>query len=314
MAALALAPRARAGRTRRHGSRARRRRRGTLNYIGTIVYQHGARVETSRLVHLNDGGSEFEKLVNLDGPAREVIRSQGEVRCYYPDAKIVRIEPRTFRNVFPSLSPQQQKALAQFYDFRKAEAGRVAGARGAGVGVRAEGRPALRPQVLGRHRDRPAAQGAPHQRDAARSSSSSRSPTSRSAREIDRDMVKPTWAAGAARLAGAAGRRRATSSCSDTGWVVGQAAARASPRSSRASARCAASRDPVAHLVYSDGLVAVSVFIEPSRRRRSATSALSQPGRHQRLRRARSTTTSSPCWARRPAATVRQIAQSVVRR
>ena len=38
-------------------------------------------------------GSEFEKLVNLEGPAREVIRMNGEVRCYYPDAKIIRIEP-----------------------------------------------------------------------------------------------------------------------------------------------------------------------------------------------------------------------------
>jgi sigma-E factor negative regulatory protein RseB len=98
-----------------------------LNYVGTIVYEHGGRVETSRLVHLNDAGGEFEKLTNLDGPAREVIRSHGEVRCYYPDAKIVRIEPRTFRNAFPSLSPQQLRSLAEFYDFRKAEAGRVAG-------------------------------------------------------------------------------------------------------------------------------------------------------------------------------------------
>ena len=56
-----------------------------------------------------------------------MIRRHGEVRCYYPDAKIVRVEPRTFRNAFPSLSPQQQKALAEYYDFRKAEAGRVAG-------------------------------------------------------------------------------------------------------------------------------------------------------------------------------------------
>ena len=97
------------------------------NYMGTIVYQHGGHVETSRLVHLFDNGSEFEKLVNLEGPAREVIRSNGEVRCFYPDARIVRIEPRTFRNAFPSLSPQQRAALADYYHFRMAERGRVAG-------------------------------------------------------------------------------------------------------------------------------------------------------------------------------------------
>src|SRR6478735_817032 len=59
-----------------------------LNYVGTIVYQRGATVETSRLVHLYDLGEEYDKLVNLEGPAREVIRSHGEVRCYYPDAKL----------------------------------------------------------------------------------------------------------------------------------------------------------------------------------------------------------------------------------
>src|SRR5439155_22133568 len=76
---------------------------------------------------LNDRGNEMEKLVNLDGPAREVIRSRGEARCYYPEAKIIRIEPRSFRNAFPAVSPAEQKALTDYYDFRKAEAGRVAG-------------------------------------------------------------------------------------------------------------------------------------------------------------------------------------------
>ena len=82
-----------------------------LDYVGTIVYQIGPRVESSRITHLNDNGQEFAKLVNLDGPAREVVRSQGEVRCYYPDAKLMRIEPGTFRNVFPSLLPEQQQSL-----------------------------------------------------------------------------------------------------------------------------------------------------------------------------------------------------------
>src|SRR5487761_2241663 len=98
-----------------------------LNYIGTILYQIGPRVETSHITHLNDSGREFEKLVNLDGPARELIRTHGEVRCYYPDAKLVRVEPRTFRNVFPSLSPQQQQSLSRFYDFRVIGDDRVSG-------------------------------------------------------------------------------------------------------------------------------------------------------------------------------------------
>ena len=99
----------------------------TLNYTGTIVYQRAAGVETARLIHVNDGGEEYEKLFNLDGPAREVIRRDGEVRCYYPDAKVVRVEPRTFRNAFPSLSPQQLSSLGQYYTVRKGGVSRVAG-------------------------------------------------------------------------------------------------------------------------------------------------------------------------------------------
>src|SRR5690606_34371596 len=126
LAALGQAPAVRAEDAAQWLGRAANAAR-SLTYTGTIIFQYGGRVETSRLLHLNDEGAEFEKLVNLEGPAREVIRSAGEVRCYSPVAKIGRIEPRTFRNVFPSLSPQQLAALTQFYDFRKAETARVAG-------------------------------------------------------------------------------------------------------------------------------------------------------------------------------------------
>ena len=98
-----------------------------LSYTGTIVYQRGPEVETARIVHVSDGGEELEKLVSLDGPAREVIRNKGEVRCYYPDAKLVRVEPRTFRNAFPSLSAKQLESLAKYYTVKKAGTVRVAG-------------------------------------------------------------------------------------------------------------------------------------------------------------------------------------------
>ena len=128
LAATVVAVPARAGRGRRCLALARRQRRAKQNYVGTIVYQHGGRFETSRLVHLNDRGSEFEKLVNLEGPAREVIRMNGEVRCYYPDAKVIRIEPRTFRNALSvALCAAAGRAdrLLQFPDGRGAGASRA---------------------------------------------------------------------------------------------------------------------------------------------------------------------------------------------
>ena len=103
-----------------------------LTYSGTLVYQHAGRVETSRVMHLADEHGEHEKIVNLDGPAREVVRNNENIRCYYPDAKVIRIESRNSRNAFPSLQPQQQNTLAQFYVFRKAESARISQSGGGG--------------------------------------------------------------------------------------------------------------------------------------------------------------------------------------
>lgn len=98
-----------------------------LNYVGTILYQHGTRIETSRIVHYVDPTGEYEKLVNLDGPPREVIRNNEQVTCYLPDSKLVRIENRASRSAFPSLLPNQIATLAQNYIMRQAESARVAG-------------------------------------------------------------------------------------------------------------------------------------------------------------------------------------------
>jgi negative regulator of sigma E activity len=140
----------------------------TLNYAGTIVFQHNGHVDTSRLVHMVEGGQEQEKLLSLDGPAREVIRSSAEVRCYFPDAKVIRIEPRTFRNVFPSLSAEQLRNLGQYYEARMTVSERVAGHWDAGHVLRAQGRFALCAQILGRGEYRPSAQG-PRDRRSRRS-------------------------------------------------------------------------------------------------------------------------------------------------
>jgi sigma-E factor negative regulatory protein RseB len=86
-----------------------------LNYSGTFVYQHADRIETSRIAHfVNPAGGEFEKLETLDGPAREVIRTNDQVTCYLPDAKTVIIEKRSARR-FPALLPESLSGVADNY-------------------------------------------------------------------------------------------------------------------------------------------------------------------------------------------------------
>ncbi len=99
----------------------------TLNYEGTFVYQHGERVETSRIVHFVDTDGEHEKLETLDGPRREIIRNNDEVMCFYPDAKIVRSQKRIAKRSFPALVPEQLSSIARYYSIRKGLTERVAG-------------------------------------------------------------------------------------------------------------------------------------------------------------------------------------------
>lgn len=98
-----------------------------LNYVGTFSYQTGKRIETSRIMHVVDAQGEYERLEVLDGSPREVIRSNGEVRCLLPDQRTVIIDRPGDRRAFPARLPASIGVLAENYRIRKGEFGRVAG-------------------------------------------------------------------------------------------------------------------------------------------------------------------------------------------
>ncbi len=233
----------------------------TLNYVGTVANQHGGRVETSRLIHFSDAGSEYEKLTNLDGPAREVVRVNDQVRCYYTDAKLVRVEPRALHNVFPSLLPQQLSTLAEYYRFRKAETARIAGLETQAYvfepkdGMRYGHKfwadtvtgLLLKARLLGEKNETIEQFAFTDIQIGAK---------------LDRDMFKPPFATPPADWQV---RESAHGDVApqETGWVVkdlppGFSKVVEGYRSLRGKS------DKVAHLVFSDGLVAVSVFVEPT--------------------------------------------------
>lgn len=98
-----------------------------LNYSGLVVYHSGDRSETSRISHMVVAGDEFEKLETLDGSPREVIRTRDEVRCFLPGQRTLIVDQPLGRRSFPSRLTSSYASLAESYRIRKGEVSRVAG-------------------------------------------------------------------------------------------------------------------------------------------------------------------------------------------
>lgn len=96
------------------------------DYSGVFVYQYDNHVETSRITHVVEPDSEYEKLESLDGPKREIIRHHGQVWCYISH-KMVQVDSRQGHSRFPSLLPEQLSTMDANYRAKEAGMERVAG-------------------------------------------------------------------------------------------------------------------------------------------------------------------------------------------
>jgi sigma-E factor negative regulatory protein RseB len=98
----------------------------TLSYTGTFVYQQGGHSETSRITRQVDASGDYEKLVSLDGTPREVVRFGDEVKCYLPESQTVKIDKHGGVRGFPALLPAQISNLAEYYEIIKRGTARFA--------------------------------------------------------------------------------------------------------------------------------------------------------------------------------------------
>ena len=283
----------------------------THNYVGTIVYQRGNRVETLRIAHLNQGGAEYEKFVSLDGPPREVVRSQNDVRFYFPDHKLVRVEPLTFRKAFPSLSPEQQKSLKEHYNFKL-----VAGERVGGIAadvVAFEPKDGMR---YGRRFWSDAVTGlllkarVVNERDEvieqfAFTDIQINAKIDKSMVEASWPTVPPDWTV----------KELAPGDVAtlDTGWSV----TRVPPGFTKLMEgfrKLRGRRNPVAQIVYSDGLTSITVLIEPFASAPPIVAGMQPSNGALNVYSVRMDDNLVTVMGEAPAATVRQIGNSVARR
>lgn len=98
-----------------------------LNYSGVYVYHHGEHIEVQRVSHRTDASGEQEKIESLDGMPRQFLRINNDVYCHLPDGENVRLERNTSRRFFPALLPSQPAKLLEYYDAQLGGSERVAG-------------------------------------------------------------------------------------------------------------------------------------------------------------------------------------------
>jgi sigma-E factor negative regulatory protein RseB len=98
-----------------------------LNYSGVFIYQMDGMSKSSRITHLVDGAGTHEKLEMLDGKQREYIRHNEEVHSYRPDSQTIIVEKRHAKNHFPGLSAALTPEIAFYYEIRRLPPERVAG-------------------------------------------------------------------------------------------------------------------------------------------------------------------------------------------
>ena len=98
-----------------------------LSYTGTFVYRSGDQAETSRIVHVAGRNGARERLETLDGQPREIVRSGDEVKCYLPGSMTVKVDRQTGQKGFPALLPANLQDISEHYDVTKGPIERIAG-------------------------------------------------------------------------------------------------------------------------------------------------------------------------------------------
>jgi sigma-E factor negative regulatory protein RseB len=232
----------------------------TRNYVGVFTHVRGTRAETLRIIHRVRGRDVSERLLSLDASGREFIREGDELTCYFPDKRTVLVERRApdgpLLGALPSMADGGD---SQVYEIRGGERERLLGrtSRVVALHPRDEYRYGYRlwideetfmplktqlcdqngqviEQILFSSIDLP--------------------------ERIPDSMFKPQVDAANYRWLRA--DRRVASAASPALWD----AMRLPPGfriASRANQAMPGSSEPVAHLVFTDGVASVSVFVEP---------------------------------------------------
>jgi sigma-E factor negative regulatory protein RseB len=230
-----------------------------INYTGTIVYQAGGEMTSSRITHVFDGAKSHERIQTLDGKPREYLRkrsdSDDEVQCLIPESRKIVVEKRSVEESFPALSSASPDEILQRYDARLGAVERVAGIDAQALAL--EPRDKLR-YAYRLWLDRATglllrAQTLNERRDVIEQIAFS---DVRIGERIDRAALKPAWATDGWSVERSDYRK---TDLAKQGWIV---PAPDGFRKTKEVLRRMHAAEAM-QVVFADGLATISVFIEP---------------------------------------------------
>lgn len=99
------------------------------NYDGVFSHWQGGKVETLRIIHRVQNGAVTERLVSLDGSGREFIRRGSQLACYLPDEHTVLVQTDPHPNLLPGSLPSFDAWASRFYQITSVRRTRVLGRR-----------------------------------------------------------------------------------------------------------------------------------------------------------------------------------------
>jgi sigma-E factor negative regulatory protein RseB len=97
-----------------------------LNYIGTFVHVLDGTPETLHIVHRHADGQSGERILSLDGARREIVRQGARVQGIFPDRRIVLFETRRDVSPLATALPSNAAELEPHYAIELGPTARVA--------------------------------------------------------------------------------------------------------------------------------------------------------------------------------------------
>ncbi|HEY0563541.1 MAG TPA: MucB/RseB C-terminal domain-containing protein, partial [Methylophilus sp.] len=98
-----------------------------LNYQGIFIYQNGEQMRSVQIIHMNNDGVELARNVVLDGQPREVFKEGSDIVIFNAKTDKVVIEKRHGQNLFPAMLPTNLDSIKASYSAKLGGSERIAG-------------------------------------------------------------------------------------------------------------------------------------------------------------------------------------------